>query len=695
MIENVIDHIHLNDGNPRSIEVQAPDGYKIRNRSVKVVSGDKNDVTWDIEFIGGKISRKTAQDKAAKANIKLGVDGLGNASASGGFSHAVNGSREIENDEKTLRVTARLKGHGPLNNKYKAATVEVTLVCVPKLQAQPKSQKSRKEAQALLASDDNLPSDDELPHNPKSFGKKVAEKKDAESEELNIPKDNSCLFWALAIGALTPVLHHPDNYRIIFNKLFARNKEDEATLFDNFSYVLKERIIYFLENNDPSSLEKNGEDDLLYNLINYHLRQKIADHIESDQKTYNEEMLEKSNKKYVAALRSSDCWGGQIEIRAFFDMLDEDYSIRIQGMAGGNFEAPAALNRPFIELVYRSANGGRSGQRNHYNLMMPVRFQNFRMGDESNSHPLSRQRKETNRQQYQDSQPKLAESRHEVEALSDAAQKSQFRDDRFEADTDFARTLSIVTAKQEPLRDFIDITRRRGVPHDKAQSDLHRLTSLSDDMSLQYAKERRAEMAEALRQEDNRPTLRSENKCDSDSDSDSVESSSANTQTNAGGSMRFIQDRLHRSSDNQSDGLVSPLKAKGGDNGGPQVVQNETKIEENGMDHQNTVRINRASGIVAQGSHAVAGSHYEPGMFSARNPHLGGPAPGVRNSVDENHGVIAQGHAPYGYGSGGRDDAAERARQQRLAQLMQQRQSVDAEIAELQGGSRFPVPQQR
>lgn len=205
--------------------------------------------------------------------------------------------------------------------------------------------------------------------------------------ELTVPDDHSCLFWSVALGVLIPVLNDETAYREAFNQLFVTQGDvQDVNLFDIYSAGLRRRIQDFVATNNTRIIERQSDDDPFYRLINHYFRQKVASYIAANPQVYTDAMLERTNEAYVTALRSSNFWGGQIEIHAIFRLLDENYQLEVAGAAGSNF--PAA-GKPIINLVFTNAKKDLSGPQNHYNVRMllptPVAVQ---IKDSKSDNPL-------------------------------------------------------------------------------------------------------------------------------------------------------------------------------------------------------------------------------------------------------------------------------------------------------------------
>ncbi len=181
--------------------------------------------------------------------------------------------------------------------------------------------------------------------------------------ELKVPGDGSCLFWSVAIGVLAPVLHNPEKYRSAFNSLFVSDSKD-AKLFTEHGDRFKNRIQAFLNTNDTSLISKQGDTDFLYQLINRYFRQKVANYIDSD----SELKGFITENDYVTKLRKETFWGGEIEIRAIFKLLEENYRLYVENTT---IEL-GDLEKPTIHLIYTNFQKKAEDIKNHYNLRMPT-----------------------------------------------------------------------------------------------------------------------------------------------------------------------------------------------------------------------------------------------------------------------------------------------------------------------------------
>ena len=182
--------------------------------------------------------------------------------------------------------------------------------------------------------------------------------------ELKIPGDDSCLFWSVAIGVLAPVLDDEKQYRLIFNDLFVSDHEDEQ-LFDKYSDGLKNRIQAFLRSNDTTLISRQPGLDPLFYLINGYFRQKVASYIDGHFSEFD--CIEGTVSGYVARLRQANFWGGDIEFRAIFKLLRENYRIVVEN----SIIDLGDVNKPTIHIIHTNVRGVVGGAQNHYNLRIP------------------------------------------------------------------------------------------------------------------------------------------------------------------------------------------------------------------------------------------------------------------------------------------------------------------------------------
>ncbi len=129
--------------------------------------------------------------------------------------------------------------------------------------------------------------------------KKPKSSKDDVNEQytvsVNIPRDGSCLFWAVTLAFLTPVL---DN-RVLFNKRL--KKLFPEIVFNDFCEICE-----FFKDYNPSDFNQNVKTNIIFSdLVTKQLRSRVIEHMKSQREKYKK--LIQDEIKSEISLKDETC----------------------------------------------------------------------------------------------------------------------------------------------------------------------------------------------------------------------------------------------------------------------------------------------------------------------------------------------------------------------------------------------------
>ncbi len=93
---------------------------------------------------------------------------------------------------------------------------------------------------------------------------------------VNIPRDGSCLFWAVTLAFLTPVFDKSVDFNERLKKLFP------GIVFNDFCEICE-----FFKYYNPSDLKQNVKTNIIFcDLVTKQLRSRVNEHMKSQSEKY-------------------------------------------------------------------------------------------------------------------------------------------------------------------------------------------------------------------------------------------------------------------------------------------------------------------------------------------------------------------------------------------------------------------------
>lgn len=206
---------------------------------------------------------------------------------------------------------------------------------------------------------------------------------DLEVLDVNVPGDNTCLFYSVALGYLLPVLGDNLQFKSRIDALFKLND-------DVIEYEKLQKILSTFEG-QADFISRVDDSGFLEALVNVNLRAKIVAYMR-DQSHYDEFLDHYRDEFYsvqelsIDALRarfdnylddmqeSKGLWGGTLEILACIQLLNVDFNIYVISKNGADLEPTMTADKSNpkpngeINLFYTSMIVG--GARNHYHVLI-------------------------------------------------------------------------------------------------------------------------------------------------------------------------------------------------------------------------------------------------------------------------------------------------------------------------------------
>nr|WP_253309125.1 ankyrin repeat domain-containing protein [Rickettsia endosymbiont of Ceutorhynchus assimilis] len=166
-------------------------------------------------------------------------------------------------------------------------------------------------------------------------------------KRIDVPGDNSCLFWSVTMAYLIPVRNDDALFRQRYAALFG-NEEAVTRDLDHIRDLVR-------------NLSTASYDDTFANLVRNVFRNRVVDHISSHRNEFKDFVEGESGlsfKDYLENMRKLNTWGGEPEIRAMGGMLSATISV------SGEVETQYGDGNIQIQLFHVGA----PGNRNHYNF---------------------------------------------------------------------------------------------------------------------------------------------------------------------------------------------------------------------------------------------------------------------------------------------------------------------------------------
>ncbi|KAL1490451.1 hypothetical protein ABEB36_013140 [Hypothenemus hampei] len=133
-------------------------------------------------------------------------------------------------------------------------------------------------------------------------------------QQIDVPADNSCLFWAATLAYLIPV----KNVNFLFQQRY-------KTLFGNQEDIQRIHHAQSLVQNYNPFVERTTNDNIFMELPIDTFRKRVADHIENNKSRF--ESFIGSDSNYLKNIRDSDTWGGEPEIKAISEILKANITV--------------------------------------------------------------------------------------------------------------------------------------------------------------------------------------------------------------------------------------------------------------------------------------------------------------------------------------------------------------------------------
>ncbi|WP_264376385.1 MULTISPECIES: ankyrin repeat domain-containing protein [unclassified Wolbachia] len=170
---------------------------------------------------------------------------------------------------------------------------------------------------------------------------------DSESESrfkrIDVPGDNSCLFWSVTMAYLIPVRNNDALFRQRYEALFG-NEGDVTQNLDHIRGLVR-------------NLNTSNYDDTFANLVRSVFRNRVVDYIRDHENEFRD-FVEGDFERYLENMRNPNTWGGEHEIKAMSEMLRARISV------SGATESRYENGNTQIQLFHVGA----PGKRNHYNF---------------------------------------------------------------------------------------------------------------------------------------------------------------------------------------------------------------------------------------------------------------------------------------------------------------------------------------
>ena len=186
--------------------------------------------------------------------------------------------------------------------------------------------------------------------------------KRANEWEIDVPGDNSCLFWAATCAYLVPVIDDPSVFETRCLRLFGAENSDKVdlikTLFSSYN---------------PFSAQEIFKHPTINSLVREQFRSRIIEYIATHKEKFAEfwvaenPQLENGLADYLSRMQDPDAWGGDFEITAISQLLD--CTIRVQGNNSSVQTYSSTNNTIIVTLIHaNTADEGENRPGNHYHF---------------------------------------------------------------------------------------------------------------------------------------------------------------------------------------------------------------------------------------------------------------------------------------------------------------------------------------
>ncbi|WP_353282458.1 hypothetical protein [Wolbachia endosymbiont (group A) of Myopa testacea] len=194
-------------------------------------------------------------------------------------------------------------------------------------------------------SDDDTEDEVELIYKNPSFDTISQDSEDNRSRfiKVDVPGENSCLFWSVTVAYLIPVRNDDALFRQRYAALFGNGE----AITQNLDYV----------RGLVRNLGAANYDDTFANLVRNVFRNRVVDYIRDHENEFRD-FVEGNFENYLENMRNPNTWGGEPEIRAMSGILSATISV------SGEVETQYGDGNIQIQLFHVGA----PGNRNHYNF---------------------------------------------------------------------------------------------------------------------------------------------------------------------------------------------------------------------------------------------------------------------------------------------------------------------------------------
>ena len=161
-------------------------------------------------------------------------------------------------------------------------------------------------------------------------------------QSINVPKDGNCLFWAIALAYLTPVMDEQELFRERFIKLFG---DYDITVIDNIQVLIKGYNPF-----------KNTDNDILhdtqfFSMVAEKFRTRVVKYIQTHQ-----DILGLYYDENLSLMKKIGTWGGELEIAACALMLQCQITLNDQNYGVGDINIKESITLYYVSTNDRTYN---------------------------------------------------------------------------------------------------------------------------------------------------------------------------------------------------------------------------------------------------------------------------------------------------------------------------------------------------
>jgi len=196
-------------------------------------------------------------------------------------------------------------------------------------------------------------------------------------QEVDVPDDNNCLFWATSLAILLPTLNDESAFNTAYARLFGttgslvlESKRTQETINIDDT-ATKEGVRAMLRTYDcQKETPHQFQGDSLKKLVCDIFRNRVVDYMtqqldEATQKSIYIEAGRADWNNYAAAMRQPTGWGGEPEIRAISQLAQVHIKVLGSGYTRDYLATGATTT---LYIVHASAGKGTRDSKNHYHF---------------------------------------------------------------------------------------------------------------------------------------------------------------------------------------------------------------------------------------------------------------------------------------------------------------------------------------